>query len=83
MWYLKHPEKLIHCSQAMLGLCHTSMPLREAGKPCWPFLPNNVPTWTQPEQITSPSHGDTNRGGGDHSELHPAATYLGSPHCGK
>lgn len=30
------------------------MPLREAGKTCWPFLPNNEPTWTQPEQVTSP-----------------------------
>lgn len=28
-----------------------------------------------------PSHGHTNTGGGDHSELHPAATYLGSPCC--
>lgn len=30
------------------------MPLRETGKTCWPFLPNNEPTWTQPEQVTSP-----------------------------
>lgn len=59
MWYLKYPEKpsRMKPSQLLLGQAG-SVPYIHASegsrKTCWPFLANNEPTWTQPEQVTSP-----------------------------